>query len=1035
MAAKKEKKKDTPSKKASDKKDKKKEKKAAGKKDSKKKKDKQQKKKKVPTEPDGPASAELRATCLEGTKFLIVAEPKIPDSSSKEETKRIKAEHKEWLKATTATLKDAGATVASNLKGEGDKAVTHVLSTRADYADQLPKIVEAVARGLPIMNYSFVSESLYAGKQVPEKTHLLTPFVPEMEAFEVDTDGGPPPEVSEDQRFLQDLRAEGAVSLTRNGQRLTVALAQNQNEVHVAAGSRRLGWGIAKAARRTGGLAAAGASSETGPLWSIASSWAPCCAGEGSRERKRTVTNAGERYAPAGPPFTRKPPGHAGGRTKPLTSRVLMAPKHRVTAFAIDPETDVLYTGSDAGGLLGWDLNGGVAFWTVPPATPAPGVRAVGVNAMRVCKGVLSVVFADGTMKGLDPHSGAELWAVEGGGVTTLIVAKGVIYMGCYDKSVRAVAADSGMERWSCAKHTDVVRAMAHAEGEETHVSGEEKLQSGGTLYTGGWDCVVRALDDQTGKQKWRNKRHKRPIASLSVSCGKDGGTILFSGSYDGTCRAIRTKDGSDLWKFNGHTQPVRAVCATALDPGGLKKKVYELENWVEMMTGMDLDGDGDVGILDRAGVVFTGSEDGTVCALDGCSGEMLWTHARHTRRVVEVTVCDSIVFSVADDQTTRAIAAKTGQELWCSRWAWGRHGPPPDRGNIWAKAINWTEKKTGLDIDGDGDVGALGGESHLIEDAINKVEKVTGVDIDGDGDVGVETDADAALAESLRSLGLSPESPGSSRSPPVQRLSPLLLPGSPSSPLPTTEELMRQLHGFPASPGYEDRTPPAHVYVQETSPLHAKSARQSVGKPQEEEEKEGAASALTPREVVHARDAWEDAKDRVAALEASIDAEKESMSWVASSPSSPPSASPPAGGTLAEKVVASRSRRPGGAGASAVSERQSADVELNTAQREWEAAKAHAAQLEMELLVASDNVMVGQRAAAHRKTVDRVANKIAAIYRLKNPRKVEHVDALLEEWAGEEEELLKQIEEKYRVDDGDLLTEEDGPGEGLTWT
>ena len=76
----------------------------------------------------------------------------------------------------------------------------------------------------------------------------------------------------------------------------------------------------------------------------------------------------------------------------------------------------------------------------------------------------------------------------------------------------------------------------------------------------------------------------------------------------------------------------------------------------------------------------------------------------------------------------------------------------------------------------------------------------------------------------------------------------------------------MRQLHGFPASPGYEDRTPPAHVYVQATSPLHAKSARQSVGKPQEEEEKEGAASALTPREVVHARDAWEDAKDRVAA-------------------------------------------------------------------------------------------------------------------------------------------------------------------------
>lgn len=394
-------------------------------------------------ESNEPASAEQRKTSLAGTRFLIVAEARVPDGASKEETKQIKAAHKVWLKETTATLEEAGATVASKLKGEGEKAVTHVLSTRADYADKLPRIVEAMARGIPIMNYSFVSESLYAGRLVPEKTHLLTPFVPQMEVFE--TDGAVPPEVKADVRFLQDLRAEAAVSLTRHGQRLTVALSQNQNEVHVVAGSRRLGWGIAKAARRTGALAAAGGSKEVGPLWSIASSWAPCCAGEGSRNRRRTTTTAGslgDRERPK------------QGKAKALTSRVLQAPDHRVTAFAIDPDTDALYTGSDEGGLLGWDLTGGVASWAVPPVKPAPGVRAVGINALHICKGVLSVTFADGTMKGLDPHSGTELWAVEGAGVTTLIVADGVIYMGCYDKSVRAVEADTGVESWSCVKHT-----------------------------------------------------------------------------------------------------------------------------------------------------------------------------------------------------------------------------------------------------------------------------------------------------------------------------------------------------------------------------------------------------------------------------------------------------------------------------------------------------------------------------------------------------------------------------------------------------
>lgn len=402
------------------------------------------------TELSGPASAEKRKTCLANTKFLIVAEPRVPDEASKEEKKQIKDSHKKWLKETTATLKEAGATVASKLKGEGDKAVTHVLSTRVDYADQPPEIVQAVSRGIPIMNYSFVSESLYAGHRVAEKPHLLTPFVPEMEVFESDI--AAPPTVKSDQRILQDLRAEAAVSLTRHGQRLTVALAQNQNEVHVVAGSKRLGWGIAKAARRTGALAGAGGSTESGPLWSIASSWAPCCAGEGSRTRKRTVANAKKQYAPAGPPFARKLSGH--DKVKPLKSRVLMAPDHRVTAFTIDPDTDALYTGSDAGGLVGWDLSGGVAFWALPPTKAAPGVRPVGVNVMQICKQVLSVTFADGAMKGLDPHSGAELWSVEGAGVTTLTVAGGIIYMGCYDKTVRAVEAHTGIERWSCEKHT-----------------------------------------------------------------------------------------------------------------------------------------------------------------------------------------------------------------------------------------------------------------------------------------------------------------------------------------------------------------------------------------------------------------------------------------------------------------------------------------------------------------------------------------------------------------------------------------------------
>ena len=320
--------------------------------------------------------------------------------------------------------------------------------------------------------------------------------------------------------------------------------------------------------------------------------------------------------------------------------------------------------------------------------------------------------------------------------------------------------------------------------------------------------------------------------------------------------------------------------------------------------------------VVDRAGVVFTGSEDGTVCALNGDDGEQLWKHERHTRRVVEVNVCDGIVFSVADDQTTRAIEAKTGTEMWCSRWAWGRHGPPPDRGNIWTRAVNWTEKKTGLDLDGDGDVGEIGGETQVLSKIVNKVEAVTGLDIDGDGDVGEA--GDNSLERSLASLGLGPSSSWveeSSRTPvkngsPNGPLSPL--PGSPSSPLPSTEELLRQLNGFkpsPGSPGYpklladpdDDEDIPAEMEVEAEDLL-----------------------VPTPREIVHARDAWEDAKQRVRALEASIEAEKESLSWVT---------------PVKKRKEALRQVSPAGSSVSSPGD-VGEHVELSEARHEWEAAK-----------------------------------------------------------------------------------------------
>lgn len=74
----------------------------------------------------------------------------------------------------------------------------------------------------------------------------------------------------------------------------------------------------------------------------------------------------------------------------------------------------------------------------------------------------------------------------------------------------------------------------------------------------------------------------------------------------------------------------------------------------------------------------------------------------------------------------------------------------------------------------------------------------------------------------------------------------------------------------------------------------------------------------------------------------------------------------------------------------------------------------------------ATDNVLVGKRALTHRQLREVVQAKITAIYRLKNPRKMGDVEGLMDEWSGEEAELLEQIQQKYRVADGDAWMEEE---------
>lgn len=108
-------------------------------------------------------------------------------------------------------------------------------------------------------------------------------------------------------------------------------------------------------------------------------------------------------------------------------------------------------------------------------------------------------------------------------------------------------------------RHEGVVNAVAFS-------------PDGNTVLTGSADHSARLWDSATGKPIGRPLLHDGPVTS--VAFGADGRTIL-TGSTDRTVR---------IWEF--HSRPVEG-------------DVQRIELWVEVITGLSLDGKGTVHFLD----------------------------------------------------------------------------------------------------------------------------------------------------------------------------------------------------------------------------------------------------------------------------------------------------------------------------------------------------------------------------------------------------------------------------------------------------
>lgn len=229
----------------------------------------------------------------------------------------------------------------------------------------------------------------------------------------------------------------------------------------------------------------------------------------------------------------------------------------------------VLYVGNDEGVMHAIDAKSGRRKWTF--ATDGEIISGVNYQGDRLVFGSY-----DGAVYCLSKINGTLLWRFETEGRvhSTPAVADGhVLVAGC-DEYLRVLRLSDGKEVSKASMNSvtgaspAIVASRAIIGTYDAHVYGIE-WKSGqiawefhdterefpimssvavadGAVYFGGRDKRIRALDAETGKQRWVFVTKGR-IDSSPVVVGRR----LFVGSTDGILYALETKSGKVVWSFD----------------------------------------------------------------------------------------------------------------------------------------------------------------------------------------------------------------------------------------------------------------------------------------------------------------------------------------------------------------------------------------------------------------------------------------------------------------------------------------------------
>lgn len=221
-------------------------------------------------------------------------------------------------------------------------------------------------------------------------------------------------------------------------------------------------------------------------------------------------------------------------------------------------------------------------------ATVGKGEERLGIGQHpAVIDGHVYAAAVDGGVSAYDLSTGTRLWHYESkarlsGGPGA---GAGLVVVGGLEGEVVALGAADGQEKWTAKVNNEVLSAPAIG---------------GGMVFVHSNDGRVTAFDAETGARRWF---HSVEAPSLTVR-GSSGITLgpglLFVGGDNGTLTALNMNDGNVLW-----STPVAEADGRS-----------ELERMADVDAAPVLEG----------ATLFATSYKGRTVAIDGPSGQVMWT-------------------------------------------------------------------------------------------------------------------------------------------------------------------------------------------------------------------------------------------------------------------------------------------------------------------------------------------------------------------------------------------------------------------------